>query len=116
MPQYDFRCNSCEARFVVSYKTFDDYETASIQCAECGAADVTRVITRVAIGKSNRDYSKMSSGEMLSVLESGDQRQVDTLFRQVGETSPKKPSSSVSNQPGPQADSARDRAQKSDSD
>lgn len=111
MPQYEFRCNSCGARFVVSYKTFKDYETASNRCLECGVADVTRVFTQVAIGKSNRDYSKMSSGEMLSILESGDQRQVDRLFRQVGETSPQKPSPSVSSQPGRSGDSARDRAQ-----
>lgn len=116
MPQYEFRCNCCGLRFVVSYKTFDDYETASVLCIECGKADVTRVISQVAIGKSNRDYSRMSSGEMLSVLESGDQRQVDRLFRQVGETSPQKLSPSVSNQPGRRGNSARDRAQTSESD
>ena len=97
-------------------RPFKDYETASIQCIECGAADVTRIIASVAIGKSNREYSKMSSQEMLSVLESGDQRQVDTLFRQVSETGQQKPPSSVSGESGQSGDSARDRAEKSKSD
>lgn len=116
MPQYEFRCNSCQVRFDVSYKTFEDYERASILCIDCGAADVTRVITRVAIGKSNREYSKMSSQEMLSVLESGDQRQVERLFRQVGETSPQEPTPTVSNQPRRPGKSTRESTQPSESD
>lgn len=94
MPDYEFRCKSCANRFVVFYKSFADYDAASSRCLDCGSSDLTRIITKVAIGKSNRDFSNMSSQEMLSVLESGDERQVDKLFRQVGETGKQKPSPS----------------------
>ena len=46
--------------------------------------ELSRLITQVAINKPGRDYSKMSSNEMLSVLESGDSRQVGEMFDQVG--------------------------------
>jgi putative FmdB family regulatory protein len=115
MPQYEFRCNSCQEPFLVSYKTFVEYETASIRCPDCGAEDVTRTFSQVAIGKSNRDYSRMSSREMLSVLEAGDPGQVDSLFRQVNETSPQRPAPPAT-EPAERADDAsRAGAQKLDS-
>ncbi len=84
MPQYDFRCQTCRQRFSLSYKTVSNYETANPQCPQCGSRELSRLITQVAIPRSNRDYSKMSSGEMLSVLESGEKGQVDEMFKQVG--------------------------------
>jgi len=94
MPVYDFRCENCAARFSLRYKTYASYDRATPSCPECGAASLSRSITGLAIAKasSQRDYSKMSSKEMLSVLESGDKRQVDTMFRQVGAPAGDKPS------------------------
>ena len=84
MPQYDFRCKACGKVFSVTYRTYGEYDSAAPRCCECGSADLARLISRVSIGGLRRDYSKMSSGEMLSVLEAGDRSQVSELFRQVG--------------------------------
>ena len=84
MPQYDFRCRDCRRRFSLHFGRLADYEAATPSCSACGSANLSRVITQVAIRGAQRDYSKMSSREMLSVLESGDQRQVESLFKQVG--------------------------------
>lgn len=84
MPQYDFRCNACRLRFDVSYRSYADYDAATPVCPECESADLSRLITSVAAPRPGRDYRKMSSGEMLSVLESGDQQQASEMFRQVG--------------------------------
>ena len=84
MPQYDFRCKTCGEAFSVSYRSYVEYDSARPSCAECGSADVARIISQVSIGGMRRDYSKMSSGEMQSVLEAGDQRQVNEMYRQVG--------------------------------
>ena len=84
MPAYDFRCKDCEQRFTLFYKTYADYDTARPACPECGSADLTRLILGVAIPRPSRDYSSISSGDMLSVLESGDSRQVGEMFQQVG--------------------------------
>lgn len=84
MPQYDFRCKNCQERFTLFYKTYVDYDMAIPECPECGHTDLSRLITDVAVNRPGRDFSKMSSNEMLSVLESGDSRQVGEMFQQVG--------------------------------
>lgn len=92
MPIYDFRCDSCGQRFSLRYKSYAAYDRAQPRCAECGSVDLTRVISRVSIAKAGRDYAGMSANEMLSVLEGGDKRQVDALYRQVGASAaPTKP-------------------------
>ncbi len=83
MPQYDFRCDACQLRFSVYYRSYREYDAAAVQCPECESAELSRLITAVALRRASRDYRKMSSGEMLSVLESGDERQTTEMFKQV---------------------------------
>ena len=83
MPQYDFRCNACQLRFSVTYRSYAQYDAAALVCPECESAELSRVISDVVVRKTGRDFRKMSSDEMLSVLESGDQRQVKAMFKQV---------------------------------
>lgn len=84
MPSYDFRCKKCGTRFTLSYKTIKDYEDATQTCTNCGSESLSRLIERVTIARPGRDYTRMSSNEMLSVFESGDSRQVGEMFQQVG--------------------------------
>lgn len=84
MPSYDYRCNACGRPLVFSYRTYKAYDEAERVCPHCGSADLTRLISRVAIAKPTQKYADMSSREMLSVLEGGDSREIGTLFQQVG--------------------------------
>lgn len=88
MPDYDYKCKNCGQRFTLFYRTYADYDAASPACPHCGAAELSRLIRRVHISRPSRDYRSMSSHEMLSVLESGDSRQVGEMFQQVGGDSP----------------------------
>lgn len=88
MPTYDYRCDACGNRFSLFFKRVKDYADAEKHCPECESADVARVIKRVAVQSPTRDYSRMSSQEMLSVFESGDSRAVGEMFQQVGGDSP----------------------------
>lgn len=88
MHEYDFRCKDCGTRFTLHYKTYDAYDQAEPRCINCNSASLSRLITSVAIQRPARDYTHMSSGEMLSVLESGDSRQVGEMFEQVGGGTP----------------------------
>lgn len=89
MPSYDYRCKACQTEFTVFYKTYADYDAAERHCPRCHSADLTRLIQRIAFRKPTRDYTRMSSGEMLSVLDGGDSRQVGELFDQVGGGDPR---------------------------
>lgn len=88
MPSYDFQCKSCGERFVLAYKSYQDYDEATHTCPHCGSTDLTRLISRVAIAKPGRDLANLSANEMLSVMEGGDSREVGELFRQVGDSVP----------------------------
>lgn len=83
MPSYDFRCNACGQALTLFYKSYQDYDAAAPACPHCGAADLTRIITRVNIARPSRNYANMSSGEMLSVLEGGDDKEISALHEQV---------------------------------
>lgn len=88
MPSYDYRCNSCGRKSTHFYKSYKDYDAAaaaqSTTCPHCGSTQLARVISRVAIPKPGRNYSGMNSQDMLSVLESGDSRDVGDMFHEVG--------------------------------
>lgn len=89
MPVYDYRCNVCGRKAALFYKTYRDYDAANASrthtCPHCGSHDLTRLISRVAIQKPSRDYTGMDSGEMLSVLEGGDSREVGRMMQQLGQ-------------------------------
>ncbi len=75
MPVYDFRCNACGRRSALTFKTIAAYDAArgegALTCPHCGAVDLTRLISRVAIARPTKNYTSMGSDEMLHVLEGG---------------------------------------------
>jgi putative FmdB family regulatory protein len=88
MPSYDYRCKDCGEQFSLFYKTYAEYDAATPRCPACESDVLSRLITSVRFAKPSRDYTGMSSKEMLSVLDSGDSRQVGEMFQQVGGGSP----------------------------
>lgn len=89
MPVYEYRCNVCGRKAALFYKSYKDYDAATAShahtCPHCGSHDLKRLISRVAIQKPSRDFSSMDSGEMLSVLEGGDSREVGKMMHQLGQ-------------------------------
>lgn len=88
MPVYDYRCNACGRKSPLMYKTIAAYDearnTGTLTCPHCGAHDLTRLISRVAIPRPAQNYANMSPEQMVSVLEGGNSREVGEMFRQVG--------------------------------
>lgn len=52
MPSYDYRCQSCQRRVVLTYKTYKEYDAAIPICPYCQSTQLKRVIGRIAIAKS----------------------------------------------------------------
>jgi len=86
MPVYEYRCKTCAKPSTFLYKSVADYDAAraSLLCKNCGSADLTRLISRIAIAKPGKNYAAMSSNEMLSVFEGGDSREVGRMIHEVG--------------------------------
>jgi putative FmdB family regulatory protein len=85
MPVYEYHCNHCGRNVSLFYKAYKDYDAAQHLCPECGSAELTRLISRVAIAKPSQNFATMSSGEMLNVLEGGNQQEVGDMMRQLGQ-------------------------------
>ncbi len=86
MPSYDFRCNACGRRFVLTYKTYAEYDAARHTCPHCGSSELTRLISRVAIAKSARWGA--GSGDdpaFLDELEHNDPRALGRMLREITE-------------------------------
>ncbi len=88
MPAYDYRCENCGTRFDLFFKTYADYDAATPHCPNCDSLNLKRIISGIQFKQPARDFTGMSSGEMLSVLESGDSRAVGEMFQQVGAGDP----------------------------
>jgi putative FmdB family regulatory protein len=88
MPAYDYRCKQCELEFTLFYKTYNEYDAAEKNCPRCASMNLARLIKRVNIAQPTRDYTSMSSGEMLSVLDSGNSQEVGRMFEQIGGGAP----------------------------
>jgi putative FmdB family regulatory protein len=52
MPIYEYRCNDCRKRVSVYWRSFSEVETAQPRCPACGGEDLTRLISRVAVLRS----------------------------------------------------------------
>jgi putative FmdB family regulatory protein len=52
MPIYEYRCNACQRKVTLKYKTYAEYDAATPTCTHCGSTDLTRLISRVAIQRS----------------------------------------------------------------
>ena len=92
MPQYSFRCRNCGTEFdrhFASVKQYSDaQDAAALHCPQCDSTDLSRVIRSVSVQASQPDYNRMSSSEMLTVLESGDSSAVEKMYRDVGASTP----------------------------
>jgi putative FmdB family regulatory protein len=87
MPAYEFRCNVCERKITLTYKTYADYDAAVHTCPHCGSTDLTRLISRVAFRRSTT--SRLLSGGLeedaaLSELDNADPATLGRVLREMG--------------------------------
>ena len=84
MPAYDYRCAGCRRRVTLTYKTYAAYDKAVPVCPNCGSRDLTRVIGRVAIAKSEeRRFSDMDDDNALDDLAEADPSTLGRYMRRL---------------------------------
>ena len=52
MPVYEYRCHDCKRRVSIFWRTFSDVDTESIACPRCSGTNLTRLISRVRMVRS----------------------------------------------------------------
>ena len=53
MPIYEYRCNGCKRRVSIFFRSIGSVGDA--QCPRCGSAELTRLVSRVAVHRSHGD-------------------------------------------------------------
>ena len=111
MPVYEYRCNACGRKVTLKYKTYAEYDAAIPACSHCGSADLTRLISRVAIQRST--ISRLMSGgfddddSALSDLDNADPRTMGRMLREM--------SAEVGEDIGPEFDEVVERLERGES-
>ena len=85
MPIYEFRCNNCGQLVRLSF-TYSEYDEAQPKCSNCESSDLKRLISRVALAKSEESrFDAMDPDSMLAGLDEEDPRSVGRFMRKMSQ-------------------------------
>jgi putative FmdB family regulatory protein len=83
VPIYEYRCNRCHRRASIFQRSIRD--AAAVACAHCGSTDLTRLISRVAVLRSEESHlDHLASDVGLAGLDESDPRSVARWARRMG--------------------------------
>jgi putative FmdB family regulatory protein len=83
MPLYEYRCNACRRR-VTLLRSFSD--TSVPHCPECDSEDLVRLISRVAVLRSEESrLESLADPSSLAGLDENDPRSIARWMRKMGE-------------------------------
>ena len=74
MPIYEYRCQACNRRVEIFFRSFSQTQTAPA-CTSCGSASLTRLVSRVTVVKSWG--SAMSSPDDFGDVDENDPRAME---------------------------------------
>jgi putative FmdB family regulatory protein len=86
MPIYEYRCGACRRRSSLYYQTFSAAERAEPRCEHCGSDDLSRLVSRVAVLKSEESrLDDLSDDAALADVDENDPRSIARWARRMGE-------------------------------
>ena len=82
MPIYEYRCNKCRRRVNVWVQTYNPPENPT--CDRCGSHDLTRLISRVAVLRSEEArLDALADPSSLAGLDENDPRSIARWMRKM---------------------------------
>ncbi len=85
MPAYDFRCLDCQHRMVLTF-SYAEYAAAEKRCTRCGSLNLRRVITKVAIAKSEASrFASLDDDSALDDLADADPATLGRFMRRMAD-------------------------------
>ena len=83
MPIYEYLCSACNGRFSKLVRGFSEPE--GLECPRCGAANVRRAVSRVAVVRSEEArLDSMADGAMFNGLDENDPASVARWAKKMG--------------------------------
>ena len=87
MPIYDYRCLDCRRRVSLFYQTFSGAECATPICTNCGGGNLSRLVSRVALLKSEESrLDDMADPSVFGDLDENDPRSMARWARKMGDS------------------------------
>lgn len=84
MPEYEYRCNNCQRSITLFYKTYADYDAAPHTCPHCQSTDLTRLISRVSVARSEEArLESFADPSAFAGLDSDDPRELGRAMRHM---------------------------------
>lgn len=86
MPVYEYRCNHCQRPVTLFYHTYAEYDAATHTCPHCESTDLTRLISRVAVARSeDARLDALSDPSAFGDLDSDDPRAMARAMRKMSQ-------------------------------
>ncbi len=84
MPIYEYRCNDCRRRVSVLWRTFAEVEGNTPQCPHCGGTNLTRLVSRVAVVRSEESHLEdLADPSSLAGLDENDPKSIARWMRKM---------------------------------
>ena len=85
MPFYEFRCKNC-GRGVSLFYSYNEYDSVEPSCTHCGSVKLTRLISRVALAKSEDSrLDSLDPESMMSDLDENDPKSMGRFMRKMSQ-------------------------------
>lgn len=85
MPIYEYRCGGCRRRASLYYQTFSAAETAEPVCPHCGSSQLRRLVSRVAVLKSEDSrLEDLADPSSFGDIDENDPRSMARWARKMG--------------------------------
>lgn len=84
MPIYEYYCQECRKRVSVFFRTFGEASDAAARCPTCGGSRLRRLVSRVAVLKSEESHmDDLADSSLMSGLEQEDPRALAGFMRRM---------------------------------
>lgn len=86
MPIYEYRCNQCGKRISALVRNMEERDTAVPTCPRCGSTDVHRLMSRVAVLRSEESHlESLADPSSLPDLDESDPRSLGRWMRRMSQ-------------------------------
>jgi putative FmdB family regulatory protein len=84
MPIYEYTCQDCRRRVSLLWRSFADAETREAVCPRCGGPHLTRLISRVAVLRSEESrLDSLADPSSLDGLDENDPKSLARFMRKM---------------------------------
>jgi putative FmdB family regulatory protein len=89
MPIYEYTCHDCRRRVSLLWRSFTEAQSREAVCPRCGGKDLTRLISRVSVVRSEGgrmdDLADSGGEEALSGLDENDPKSLARFMRKMAD-------------------------------